>query len=103
VEFIVLGWDGTDDKAHERRLAAREAHLAKASAWFETGHWLYAAGILDDDGRMIGSMIVADFPSQDAMEAQWLDSEPYVLGKVWERVEVHRAQPAPFATRAGTG
>ena len=101
MEFIVLGWDGTDEEAPERRLAAREAHLAQAKLFFEAGNWLYAVGILDDDGRMIGSMIVADFPSRDAMKREWLDTEPYVVGHVWEKLEVRRAKPAPFAAQAG--
>ena len=28
MQFLVIGYDGTDDKAPERRLAVREAHLA---------------------------------------------------------------------------
>jgi uncharacterized protein len=96
MQFIVLGYDGTDDKALDRRLAAREAHLKLAKEMTDDGQWLYAVGILDNNGKMIGSMIVCDFPSRHHLEDQWLKREPYVIGKVWERFEVNRAQVAPL-------
>ena len=96
MQFIVVAYDGTDEGALERRLAAREAHLKSARELFESGKWLYAAGILDDDGKMIGSMIVCDFPSRDELERQWLKKEPYVTGNVWKKIDINRAQVAPF-------
>ncbi|SMD04555.1 hypothetical protein SAMN02746065_12419 [Desulfocicer vacuolatum DSM 3385] len=96
MQFIVTGYDGTDDKALDRRMAAREAHLAMAGDMHKKGRWLYAAAILDEAGKMMGSMIVCDFDSREAMEAEWLNSEPYVTGKVWERIEIKKAQVAPF-------
>ena len=96
MQFVVFGYDGKDENALERRLAAREAHLAIAGEMYKTGKWLYAAAILSEDGVMCGSMIVCDFASQEALESQWLNREPYVLGKVWEKVEIKRAQVAPF-------
>ena len=99
MQFIVLGYDGTDDKALDRRLAAREAHLKLAKEMFGDGKWLYAAAILDDGGKMIGSMIVCDFPSRNDLEGQWLKSEPYVIGRVWQGIEVNRAQVASFCAK----
>ena len=96
MEFIVLGYDGADEGAAERRLAVRDAHLRGARAGFEAGTWRYAAGILDDEGRTIGSMIVCDFPSRQDLEDQWLAKEPYVLGSVWHEIRIHRAWVAPF-------
>ena len=96
MHFIVSGYDGTDDKALDRRMAARESHLAMAENMYEKGRWLYAAAILDETGKMVGSMIVCDFDSREALEAEWLDKEAYVIGKVWERIEITRAQVAPF-------
>jgi uncharacterized protein YciI len=95
MQFIVIAYDGTDEKALERRLAVREAHLKSAKEMFDNGKWLYAAGILADDGKMIGSMIVCEFPSRGELE-QWLNVEPYVVGNVWKRINVNRAQVAPF-------
>ena len=98
MQFIVIAYDGTDEKALERRLAVREAHLKSAEEMSESGRWLYAAGILNDDGKMIGSMIVCDFPSREELE-QWLKEEPYVVGNVWKKINVNRAQVAPFCVK----
>jgi uncharacterized protein YciI len=95
MQFIVIAYDGTDGGALERRLAVREAHLESAKKMFDSSKWLYAAGILSDDAKMIGSMIICDFPSRDELE-QWLKVEPYVVGDVWKQINVNRAQVAPF-------
>lgn len=96
MQFIVIGRDGTDSKALDRRMAAREAHLATARQMHETGRWLYAAALLNDEGNMTGSVIVCDFESEEALRREWLDTEAYVTGNVWESVEVTRAAVAPF-------
>ena len=41
MQFIVIGRDGTDENALERRMAAREAHLETAKEMYESGKWLY--------------------------------------------------------------
>jgi uncharacterized protein len=96
MQFILLGYDGTDERALERRMAAREAHVKIQKELYDQGKTLYAAGILSDDGKMIGSMIIADFPSRTDLEEHWLKKEPYILGNVWKKVEINRAQTAPF-------
>lgn len=96
MQFIVTGYDGKDENALERRMAAREAHLGMAEKMHKAGRWLYAAAILDDHEKMTGSVIVCDFDSRQDLESQWLDKEPYILGKVWEKVEISRAKVAPF-------
>ncbi len=96
MQFIVTGYDGKDEGALDRRMAAREAHLAMAGEMVETGKWLYAAAILNEQEKMAGSVIVCEFDSRQAMESEWLDKEPYVLGKVWEKIDITRAQAAPF-------
>jgi uncharacterized protein YciI len=95
MQFIVIAYDGIDDKAIERRKAVREDHLKNAKEMFDSGKWLYAAAILDDAGKMIGSMVMCDFDSREELKKQWLNREPYVLGKVWEKIDINRAQAAP--------
>ncbi len=96
MQFIVTGYDGKDSKALDRRLAARDAHLKGAKEMADNGKWLYAAAILNEDGQMAGSVIVCEFESKEIMEKEWLDNEPYILGKVWEKVEITRAQVPPL-------
>jgi hypothetical protein len=96
MQFILIAYDGSDEAALDRRLAVRPAHLESARKLVAEGKWLYAAGILDDDGKMIGSMILCDYPSREALEEEWLKNEPYITGKVWEKITIHRANVPSF-------
>jgi hypothetical protein len=96
MQFIVIAYDGTDAKALERRMSVREEHLKQAKMFFDNGKWLYAVGILSDDGIINGSMVVCDFPSRIDLEEEWIKNEPYILGNVWDKIKIHRAQVAPF-------
>jgi hypothetical protein len=96
MQFVVIGHDGKDDKALDRRLAAREAHLATFKENHAKGVFLYAVALLDDEGTMNGSIIVCDFASEEALKTEWLDREPYVLGKVWESVEIRKGMVPPL-------
>ena len=96
MHFIVIAYDGTDEKAIERRIVVREDHMQVFNEMFDSGKWLYAVGILNDDGVHIGSMVVCDFPSREELEDQWLKRKPYILGNVWENIEIKRAEVATF-------
>ena len=96
MQFIIIAYDGTDDKALERRMAVREDHLTNAEKFFANGKWLYACAILNDAGDMIGSTIICDFSSREELEEQWLNSEPYVLGDVWKNITIHPARVPPM-------
>jgi uncharacterized protein YciI len=97
MEFLVLAYDGTDEGALARRMAAREAHLAGVRPMGEDGRMLIGGAILDDAGRMIGSMTVVNLPDRAAVDA-WLADDPYVKGGVWQRIEV-----VPFRTGVRAG
>lgn len=99
MQFVVTGHDGADAGALQRRLAAREAHLSGADVLKRDGKLLYAAALLGDAGKMVGSVMICDFPSRKELDA-WLEAEPYVVGKVWERVEVRPCKVGPsFAAK----
>jgi uncharacterized protein YciI len=71
--------------ALDRRMAAREAHLAYVR---ERMAMLKAAGpFLDDDGRMAGSMFIIEAPDRAAVEA-FSAADPYRLADLFERVEI---------------
>jgi len=95
LQYIVIGLDGTDEKAIDRRLAAREEHLKGVERRFNAGEHLYGAALLDDTGKMIGSQMIVEYPSLDELN-KWLDEEPYILGKVWEKVEIKPCKVAPL-------
>ncbi|OGK27716.1 hypothetical protein A3C28_02390 [Candidatus Roizmanbacteria bacterium RIFCSPHIGHO2_02_FULL_39_9] len=87
MQFIIFGKDGTDDKAKERREAARPTHIALGEELRQAGNMWYGAALWDDDNEMIGSMILVDFPSRKELQ-EWLDTEPYVTGGVWKSIEI---------------
>lgn len=94
MQFLVTGWDGTDADAPGRRAAARQAHLTLGDSMIAGSELLYAAAILDDKGGMIGSSMVLEFPDRAALDS-WLEKEPYVTGKVWQKIEVRPCKVGP--------
>lgn len=89
MQFLIIGKDGKDKKATERRLAVREAHLALGDKMEKEGTRWYGCVVTDEGDNMIGSMAVMDFPSEKELK-RWLKTEPYVKGKVWKTVEVYK-------------
>jgi len=86
-QFIVMGYDGTDAGALDRRMAARDAHLKCCADSVSSGNQLIGAAMMDDTGKMNGSCMIMNFDTRAELDA-WLAREPYIAGKVWERVEV---------------
>lgn len=83
MQFIVKAYDG--EKMLEKRMAVRPRHLEGMK---KLGRQIICAGgLLDDEGRMKGSVLVLEFPDRTALDA-YLASEPYVLEHVWEKIEV---------------
>lgn len=87
MQYQITAFDGTDEQAGERRLAARPAHLAEAAILKEAGKIIAGGAILDDDGNMIGSTLYVDFDTPDELDA-WLTNDPYVKGEVWEDINI---------------
>jgi uncharacterized protein YciI len=87
MQFILTGYDGTDEKAMERRLKVREAHLENIAVLKKSGECLMGGAILSDDGKMIGSVIVYDFPNRELLDEK-LKEEVYISGGVWEKIEI---------------
>lgn len=89
MQFLIIGKDGTDEHALERRMAVRADHLKLGDNMEESGERWYGCVMLDDNNNMIGSMAIMDFPSEKELN-EWLKREPYVTGKVWKTVEVYK-------------
>ncbi|MDE5416048.1 YciI family protein [Alkalihalobacterium chitinilyticum] len=94
MQFIITAYDGTDEQALERRLGARDEHLQGVEERFKEGEHLYGAALLDDEGKMIGSVMVVDYPSKEALD-EWLKVEPYVIQNVWQKIDVQPCKVAP--------
>jgi uncharacterized protein YciI len=50
MQFMIVAYDGQDEGALNRRLAARESHIAGAIALKNAGHLIAGGAILDDAG-----------------------------------------------------
>jgi len=94
MEYIVMAYDGTDEESLKRRLDIRPAHMAQGDKMLAAGKYRYGAALLDDDSKIIGSMIVVDFSSKEELDA-WLAIEPYVTGNVWYKIEVTPCRVGP--------
>jgi uncharacterized protein YciI len=99
MQFLIIGRDGTDEKAPERRLAAREAHLALGDRMRDQGKALFGVAVLDEAEKMVGSVYICDFASRDELD-QWLKEEPYVTGDVWQDIEIKKCRVGPSFVKA---
>ena len=94
MQFVVTAMDYTDPDAMTRRMANREAHLAGVRELIANGHLLSGGAILDDQGRMIGSTMHLDFPDRASLD-RTLQNDPYVTGKVWDKIDIRLARIVP--------
>jgi uncharacterized protein len=97
MQFLVIAYDGTDEQAPERRLAVREQHMTQVAKMKAVGTVLYGAAILNDNEQMMGSIMVLNFETREALD-QWLETEPYVVGNVWENITIQHIRTAPTFT-----
>jgi uncharacterized protein len=95
LQFLVTAYDYTDESVLERRLAAREQHINSIEELFKQGKHLFAVAILNEHEKMIGSAIIADFNSKEELE-EWLKVEPYVVNRVWEKIEIKPCRVGPM-------
>lgn len=86
-QYFITAYDGTDEGALDRRMAARPTHLAGAKTLKENGNLITGGAILDENGKMIGSAMIAQFESEEAFQ-EWYDNEPYITQGVWKNIDV---------------
>lgn len=86
-QYIVTGYDYTDDGALKRRMDVRPHHLDGAKTLKENGNYVVGGALLNDEGKMIGSVMILQFESEEGLEA-WKQNEIYITQKIWESVDV---------------
>jgi len=86
-QYIVTGYDYTDEGALERRMNVRPHHLDAAKEYKEKGNYIMGGAILNDEGKMIGSVMIFQFETEEELEA-WKKGEPYITQKIWESVDI---------------
>lgn len=87
MQFLLIAYDDTDEGALDRRMNARPEHLEKIADLKQNGEFLLGGAILNDNEKMIGSMIVYEFPDRKSLEER-LKEEPYITKGVWQKIEI---------------
>ncbi|MGX8687854.1 MAG: YciI family protein [bacterium] len=85
MQFVIKAYDGAGKL--ERRMEVRPRHLENMSKI--NGKVICAGGLLDEEGKMKGSLMVMEFESRAVLE-EYLKSEPYITDGVWEKVDVEQ-------------
>jgi uncharacterized protein YciI len=96
--YAVLAFDGDDEGAPARRMAARERHLAVITEWAADGRLALGVPLFTAAGQVAGSLLVLEVPDQAGLDA-YLAAEPFNHEGVWRRVETHPFRIAPLPYR----
>ena len=83
MRFIITAHDG--ENVLDKRMAVRPRHLEGMAKLGK--HIVLAGGLLDDAGKMKGSVLILDLEDRAALD-DYLKNEPYVVEHVWEKIEV---------------
>ena len=85
MQFIVKAYDG--EGMLDKRMEVRPRHLAGIERIKE--HVICAGGLLDDEGKMKGSVLIMEYGNRAQLD-EYLANEPYVQERVWQKIEVER-------------
>lgn len=85
MQFIVKAYDG--EGMLDKRMEVRPRHLEGIERIKE--HVICAGGLLDDEGKMKGSVLIMEYESREQLD-EYLANEPYVQENVWQKIEVER-------------
>ncbi|MDB5008224.1 MAG: hypothetical protein JWP45_2617 [Mucilaginibacter sp.] len=86
-QYLITAYDYTDTEALQRRMNVRPHHLDEAKALKESGNYVLGGAILNDEGKMIGSVMILQFETEEGLAA-WKQNEPYITQQIWESVDV---------------
>jgi uncharacterized protein YciI len=87
MQFLLIAYDGSDTGAIDRRMISRPEHLEKIAVVKKAGQFLCGGAILDNEGTMIGSMILYEAENREALD-KLLENEPYIYNNVWEKIDI---------------
>lgn len=90
-QFVIKAYDGKGKL--DKRMEVRRRHFEGMEKMKE--HILCAGGMLDNDGKMMGSLLVMEFETREQLD-EYLSNEPYVVEHVWEQIEVDQMNVVIF-------
>ena len=85
MQYIIKAYDG--EGMLDKRMEIRPRHLEGIERIKE--HVICAGGLLDDEGKMKGSVLIMEYESREQLD-EYLANEPYVQEHVWQKIEVER-------------
>lgn len=88
MQYVIHAMDATDADAYDRRLAARAAHFESTRQLKSNGQFIIGGALLDSAGKMIGSMMVLEFETDEQRQV-WYEQEPYIRGRVWQNITIN--------------
>ena len=83
MQFIITAYDGPG--MLEKRMEVRPRHLENMRR--VNGRVVCAGGLLDEEGKMKGSVLIMDFAAREMLD-EYLAGEPYILEKIWEKIDI---------------
>ncbi|MBL7742762.1 MAG: hypothetical protein JNN00_04720 [Chitinophagaceae bacterium] len=86
-QYLVIAHDGNDAEALKRRMETRPSHFEMARELKKYNQFVFGGAMLNDEGKMTGSMMVVQFETEDEL-MHWMKNEPYITGNVWQKIEV---------------
>jgi uncharacterized protein len=86
-QYLVTAYDFTHEGALQHRMDVRPHHLDAVREMKQDGNYLIGGAILNEDGNMIGTVMIIQFEDEEQLQA-WQQSEPYITQKVWETVDI---------------
>ncbi|MGK0442645.1 MAG: hypothetical protein ACJA0N_002460 [Pseudohongiellaceae bacterium] len=93
MQFLVTALDGNDADAPQRRQDAREQHLEGVKALKDAGKIIEVGPILSDEEQMVGSFIVCEFDTREALD-ECLNNDIYSKTNVWQNIDVKQVKIA---------
>ena len=83
MQYLITAYDGAN--MLEKRMAVRPRHIENMAK--VDGEVICAGGLLDENGKMKGSVLILDFDSKERLD-EYLADEPYIVEHVWEKITV---------------
>jgi uncharacterized protein len=93
MQFVVIAYDYKEGGL-EKRMKVRPDHLRISDAFKQKGKYLYGVGITNEKDELVGSVMVFDVKDRKELD-DYLKTEPYVTGNVWEKVIIHPCRVGP--------
>ncbi|MDO4733394.1 MAG: YciI family protein [Bacillota bacterium] len=100
MQYIITAYDTADADALDRRMRVRPRHLENMQKVMEENRVLCAGGITNEAGAPVGSFLLLEFPPREELD-RYLETEPYLTDKVWEKIRVEPCSAVILDNRMG--